>query len=304
MNYQQILEEIYHDCKEKSNAGKVADYIPELANISPTKFGICLIDVEGNEFSIGDCYEKFSIQSIVKVLSLAFVYAKIGGEVWRRVGVEPSGNPFNSIVQLEYEKGIPRNPFINAGAIVITDIMMSEFENAKTSFLDYVRNLADNQEINYNNQVADSEASMGYKNSATANMLKFYGNLNHNINDVLNFYYLQCSIEMSCKDLAKVFLNFAHRGKPFKYNNSVLTESQVKRINALMQTCGFYDEAGEFSYRVGLPGKSGVGGGIVAVCPKQYSITVWSPKLNNKGNSVKGLQTLEQLTTKTGYSIF
>jgi glutaminase len=304
MNYQEVLENIYQECKGNCGTGKVADYIPELAKIDAKKYGICLITTNEDLFEVGDSRENFSIQSISKVLSLAYIYAIKGANIWSRVGVEPSGNPFNSIAQLEYEKGIPRNPFINSGAIVVADMILSHCENPEKEFLTYVRQLVDHDKIDYNLSVAQSEKETGYVNTATANILKAYGNLENPIEKVLDFYYLQCSIEMSCRDLAKAFLAFAQHGKPFHFNNTILTKSQVKRINAIMQTCGFYDEAGEFSYRVGLPGKSGVGGGIVAVHPEKYSVAVWSPPLNKKGNSVVGLESLEKLTSQTGLSIF
>lgn len=304
IDYQKIIEDIYNECKQRENPGKVASYIPELAKVSPDYYGIHITDVAENQFGIGDFDVNFSIQSISKVLSLAYIFAIKGEDVWSRIGVEPSGNPFNSIVQLEHEKGIPRNPFINAGALVMADMIISKVDHPKEEFLNFVRKLVDHEKVFYNDRVADSEKETGLVNTATINMLKYYGNIYNDIDEVLEFYYAQCSIEMSCRDLSKAFLAFANHGVPFHYHNTLLTSSQVKRINALMQTCGFYDEAGEFSYRVGLPGKSGVGGGIVAVHPERYSVAVWSPPLNKKGNSVLGLSTLESLTTKTGLSIF
>lgn len=303
-NYQQILDEIYSECKGAHQAGKVASYIPELAHINPEYYGMHLITVDEEEFSVGDFNVNFSIQSISKVLSLAYLFSIKGEQIWSRIGVEPSGNPFNSIVQLEHEKGIPRNPFINSGALVMADMILSKVDNPKEDFLRFVCQLVDHDKIHYNEKVAASEKATGLVNNATINMLKHHGNIYNDMDAVLEFYYWQCSIEMSCRDLAKAFLAFANRGKPFHYNNTLLSNSQVKRVNALMQTCGFYDEAGEFSYRVGLPGKSGVGGGIVAVHPEKYSVAVWSPPLNSKGNSVFGLKSLEMLTTKTGLSIF
>lgn len=304
MNYESILNEIYEEVKETEPIGRVASYIPELANVDANKFGIHLITVEGEEFSVGNSDENFSIQSISKVLSLAKAFSIVDEKLWKRVNVEPSGTPFNSIVQIEYEKGIPRNPFINAGALVIADILISHLENPEKEFLSFVKQIAENENINFNEKVADSEKEYGFLNASLANMLKFFGNIENDIERVLNFYFHQCSIEMSCRDLARTFLAFAKHRKAFRYGKTYLTNSQVKRTNAIMQTCGFYDEAGEFSFRVGLPGKSGVGGGIVAIHPQRYSVAVWSPRLNEKGNSVYGMRTLELLTTKTGLSIF
>ncbi|AHM63415.1 Glutaminase [Flammeovirgaceae bacterium 311] len=304
MDYKRILEEIYHETKVFKGQGEVARYIPELALVDPLKYGIHLSTVEGVDFSLGDSHELFSIQSISKVLSLAQVLPLLGETLWERIGVEPSGNPFNSIVQLEYENGIPRNPFLNAGALVLADILISRFDNPHEAFITFVRELSGNAKIDYDKKVAASEIATGYLNASLINMMKSYGNIMNEVDRVLDFYCHQCSIAMSCEDLAHAFMAFADEGYLYKTDNQFLKKGQVKRINALMQTCGFYDEAGEFSYRVGLPGKSGVGGGIVAVHPKCYSIAVWSPKLNLKGNSVLGLRTLELLTTKTGTSIF
>jgi glutaminase len=224
-------------------------------------------------------------------------------KVWQRVGVEPSGNPFNSLVQLEYEKGIPRNPFINAGALVIADILVSELKNPKQDFLAFIRTLSGNETINYNEKVAQSEKDTGFRNAALCNFLKSFGNIKNEVEVVLDFYFHQCSIEMTCKELAHSFFFFANEGKT-KSGKQILSKSQVKRLNALMQTCGFYDESGEFTYKVGLPGKSGIGGGIAALYPNHFSVATWSPRLNEKGNSELGMAALELLTTKTGMSIF
>jgi glutaminase len=304
MDYQAILDEIYEEAKAFKGQGELATYIPELARVDPLKFGIHLTTAAGDEFCVGDSEERFSIQSISKVMSLAQVLPILGDALWERVGVEPSGNPFNSIVQLEYENGIPRNPFLNAGALVMADILISRFDDPRQVFLDFVRKLAGNPSIEYDLDVAASEGATGYVNASLINMMKSYGNIINEVDKVLEFYYHQCAIAMSCKDLSHAFMIFANEGCVFNADERILSKSKVKRINALMQTCGFYDEAGEFSFRVGLPGKSGVGGGIVAVHPMGFSVAVWSPKLNKKGNSVLGMKTLELLTTKTGTSIF
>jgi len=284
--------------------GKIATYIPELGNVNPEKFGIHLLCTDGNDYAIGDSEEKFSIQSISKVLSLAQAMSITGEKIWQRVDIEPSGNPFNSLVQLEYEKGIPRNPLINSGALVIADILLTHLKDPLNDFLNFVRFIAGNDSIDYNHGVAHSEKRCGFRNAALANLLKSFGNIQNEVEKVLDFYFLQCSIEMSCRKLAQAFLIFANHGKTLNRNKKILTTGQIKRINSLMLTCGFYDEAGEFSFKVGLAGKSGVGGGIVAIHPEKYSVAVWGPKLNEKGNSVMGMKALELLTTKTGMSIF
>ncbi|MFY0599628.1 MAG: glutaminase [Cyclobacteriaceae bacterium] len=303
-NYSQILIDIYDELNDFENQGKVPTYIPELAKVDKDKFGICLASIDGQRHEIGDSRERFSIQSISKVLSLTMAISILRKDLWKRVGVEPSGNAFNSIIQLEYEHGIPRNPFINAGAIVIADILVSELKDPKAEFLAFVRGLCSQSDIQYNHQVAESERSVGYMNASLAYMMKAKGNLVNEVEDVLDFYYLQCSIEMTCVELANTFLNFAETNIPFGYGDYVLTASQSRRMNALMLTCGFYDESGEFAFEVGLPGKSGVGGAIVAIDPLRYCVSVWSPPLNMKGNSDKGMMALELLTDKVGGSVF
>lgn len=304
MDYQQILESIYREIQPYAGIGKQADYIPALAKVAPDQFGICIHTTRDEVYSYGQADTRFSIQSISKVFSLAYAMSLIGEELWKRVGKEPSGTAFNSLVQLEVEHGIPRNPFINAGAIVVADVLLSILDKPEEQYLSFVRALCGNPEISYNKEVARSERENGYLNAAIANLLKYHHNINGDIERLLNFYFLMCSVEMSCRELSCAFLAFADHRSPFAFGDVRLTASQVKRVNAIMQTCGFYDEAGEFSFLVGLPGKSGVGGGIAALCPQRYSVTVWSPRLNQKGNSVMGIKALELLTTKTNESIF
>ena len=304
MNYQQILTDILRQAESLAAEGHQADYIPALAQVNPDQRGICLHTLEGEQFAVGDADVRFSIQSIAKVFALAMSLSFEGGNLWHRMGKEPSGTAFNSLFQLEIERGIPRNPFINAGAIVMADILVSHMLDPEHDFLAFVRQLAGNDTINYNRTVAFSERSTGYLNAAIANLLKYHHNINNDIERVLQFYCLMCSIEMSCRELAKAFIPFADHLHPFRFAGVELTASQVKRMNAIMQTCGFYDEAGEFSYLVGLPGKSGVGGGIATIYPQRYAVAVWSPRRNEKGNSVVGMKVLELLTTETKESIF
>jgi glutaminase len=304
MEYQKILDDINAELKRESFGGKVANYIPELAQVDPDKFGIHLSTLDNGDYSIGSNKERFSIQSISKVFALTMAYPMLGEKLWKRVGVEPSGNPFNSLVQLEYESGIPRNPLINAGALVVSDVLVSNLKNPKHDFLRFVQKLAGNSTISYNEKVAESEKETGYRNVALASLMKSFGNIENLVEEVLDFYFYMCSIEMSCKELSQTFLLYANHGKHFVSKERILNASQSKRLSAILLTCGFYDQAGEFTFKVGLPGKSGVGGGIAAVFPEHYSVAVWSPKLNKAGNSVLGMEVLERLTTKTGLSIF
>lgn len=304
MNYDAILKNIFTEIQPFAKEGQQATYIPALAEVNPDQFGICIETLDGRTFQLEQSMVRFSIQSISKVFSLAMAFSSEGEDLWKRMSKEPSGSAFNSLVQLEYEQGRPRNPFINAGAIVTADILLSRLPDPETNFLSFIRELAGNQEINYNMKVAASEKQCGFMNAAIANLIKHHGNLKNSVERVLNFYFKMCSIEMNCKDLAHAFTAFANHNKQFDYYGVQLTQSQIKRINAIMQTCGFYDEAGEFSYLVGLPGKSGVGGGIAAINPGHYAVAVWSPRLNGKGNSVMGMKALELLTTYSHESIF
>ncbi len=304
MDYQKILTEITNEVKPHTDIGKVANYIPALARVSHNRLGICVQTISGDSFSVGDCNIPFSLQSIAKVFGLTLAHKKIGNKIWERLGKEPSGHAFNSLVQLEHDQGKPRNPFINAGALVIADIILSHYSDPKQSLLEFVRNTAGEPAINYNLEVAESEKVTGYRNTALAWFMKSCSNIQNPVEDVLDFYFLQCSLEMSCYSLAKSFLYLANHGVVPETGEQVLTKSQAKRISALMLTSGLYNESGDFAYRVGMPAKSGVGGGIVAIIPQKLSICVWSPPLNEFGNSLAGIEALERFTTYTGESIF
>lgn len=303
-NYKDIIENAYKITKPLKDPGKLATYIPELANVNPHKFGVNMTKIDGTNFGFGDHLEKFSIQSIAKVLSLTLAVKFLGEKIWTRIDVEPSGTKFDSLLLLENYKGIPRNPFVNSGAIVICDILISHLNNAKEEFLSFVRDISDLPELNYSDKIADSEKATGYRNVALCNFIKSFGNIKNEPAEVLDFYFDMCSLEMSCQELAHTFSFFANGGRKLSDGKKIITKSQTKRINALMLTCGFYDESGEFAFKVGLPGKSGVGGGIVALYPNNYTIAVWSPKLNANGNSYKGMKLLEDVTTHSELSIF
>ena len=302
-SFQSILTNIHQEVAS-DRSGKIATYIPQLGSVDPNKFGIHLTTVDGTEFGVGDHEERFSIQSITKVLLLARAKREIGSELRDRVGVEPSGDPFNSLVQLEYEKGVPRNPMINAGAIVICDILVELVDDPKTDYLQFVRQLAGCESIQYDQSVAESEATYGYRNRSIIHLMKSFGNIRCDVDEVLDLYFHACSIAMSCRELARTFSIFANCGSLIGSDEQLLSARRTKRINALMQACGLYDEAGEFAFRVGLPAKSGVGGGITAVHPGRYAVAVWSPRLNETGNSSAGFRALELLTDQTGSSIF
>ena len=299
-----LLQDIYDEVEPMLGMGKVADYIPALATVNPRQFGISICDTNGQITSIGDASVPFSIQSISKVFNLVLAINHYGETMWERVGCEPSGLPFNSLVQLEYENGIPRNPFINAGALVVSDMVQSRFASPYIAMRDFVRRLSCNGDIVVNKVVAESEYEHRSRNAAMAYLMKAYGNFENEVEDVLRNYFHNCALEMSCEDLARSTSFLANAGFSTCANEKVLTPYQTKQVNALLATSGMYDEAGSFAFKVGLPGKSGVGGGIIAILPGQFCISVWSPKLNPNGNSYKGMKLLEAFTTETNLSIF
>ena len=303
MDEQTLLDDIVRDIRPLIGQGRVANYIPALAAVNPQQFGIALASVEGGLCGAGDWRTPFSVQSVAKTFSLALALAQDGERLWQRVGREPSGNPFNSLVQLEYEQGIPRNPFINAGALVVVDRLLTMTGDAWACVRDFLRTETGNSQIDFDGEVANSEANYGHRNAALAHFMASYGNLENPVGEVLRHYFQQCALSMSCAELAQAGLFLARHGLRAD-GSRLLSRSDAKRINAVMLTCGTYDAAGEFAYRVGLPGKSGVGGGILAIVPGRYSLCVWSPGLDSHGNSVAGVEALDWFTTRTGLSVF
>ena len=307
MDYSTILNNIYQEIKPVIGEGKVADYIPALADVDPMQFGMSVTLNTGECYSVGDHKKLFSIQSISKVLSFTLALRHYRTGLYKRVWREPSGDPFNSLVQLEYEAGILRNPFINAGAIVVCDSLLSKTPNTQEAFqelLTFIREISNDNAINLDQVIADSEMEYGFRNSALANLMKSFGNIDNDVLNVLTYYFQQCSIKMTTEQLSRAFLYLANNGVDPISKEEILTNQQAKRVNSLMLTCGHYDASGDFAFRVGLPGKSGVGGGIVAVIPGKMAIAVFSPGLNKNGNSVVGTKALELFTTYTGLSIF
>ena len=305
-NMQTILDEIAATVSAMPDKGRVATYIPQLASVEIDQFGIAVALPDGTVFSAGDAHTAFSIQSISKVFTTTMALDRHGDALWQRVGREPSGDPFNSIVQLEMENGKPRNPFINAGAITIVDSIMQGHEPKKTiaEILEFVRSLANDSSISIDEKVAQSEQLTGDRNASLAHFMASYGHFENPVDDVLDAYFHHCSIAMSCEQLAKAALFLVTNGVNLSTGTRVVTEQRARRINSLMMMCGHYDGSGEFAFRVGLPGKSGVGGGIMAVAPGKASIAVWSPGLDSVGNSHLGTIALEMLTQRTGWSVF
>ncbi|PCF94365.1 glutaminase [Vreelandella nigrificans] len=303
---QELLNNIVAELAEETERGKVADYIPQLAHVDPSQFAISLATVEGERFSAGCATTPFSIQSISKVFTLTIALGKLGDALWSKVGREPSGDPFNSIVQLEHEGGKPRNPFINAGAIAVVDAIMMGHEPKETlgEILSFVRYIADDNSICFDHQVAASEMQHKDRNASLAHFMKAFGHLRHDVDKVIGTYFHQCAIAMSCEQLAHAGLFLASDGVNRPSNLRVVSPQRARRINSLMMMCGHYDASGEFAFRVGLPGKSGVGGGILAIAPGRGSLAVWSPGLDKYGNSLLGTRALEMFAQRTGWSVF
>ena len=300
------VEDIAAEMKARSDRGAVASYIPELARVDPAAFGLAVAGVDGRVIVEGDADAPFSIQSVSKVFTLTLALGLVGDLLWKRVGREPSGNPFNSIVQLEYEQGIPRNPFVNAGAITVTDVILSGHQprEALGEILRFVRFLAEDDSIVIDQAVAQSEKRTGYRNAALANYMKSFARLENPVDFILGVYFHHCAIAMSCRQLALAGRYLAAAGRNPTTGMSIVSPERARRINALMLTCGHYDGSGDFAFRVGLPGKSGVGGGILAVAPGKASIAVWSPGLDANGNSYLGAIALEKLARRMRWSIF
>jgi glutaminase len=300
---QDTINSIAQDAQALYGRGTVASYIPALAQVAPRQFGMAIALVDGTCLSTGSANTQFSIQSISKLFTFVLALKLVGDEVWQRVGREPSGAAFNSMVQLETEKGIPRNPFINAGALVITDMLTTRFAHLDIALLGALRRLTDSPNLNWDMQTAKSERDTAHRNMAMAYFMKSYGNFMNDPELVLDNYCRQCAIEMSCSQLAQATMFLANGGLDIGgANEQFLSADAARRVNALLLTCGAYDAAGDFAYRIGLPVKTGVGGGIVAIVPGIGTVAVWGPELDAKGNSVLGAFALERLVQQTGWS--
>ncbi|MEO0391717.1 MAG: glutaminase [Pseudomonadota bacterium] len=304
IDYQRLLEQIDEAVQPLFGRGEVADYIPALAAVPGRQFGMALRTVKGDTAQIGASNINFSAQSITKLFALQLAIVRGGDMVWTKVGKEPSGDPFNSLVLLEHEGGFPRNPFINAGALAIIDLLLSATPAPDLMIRDYLRLLTGNPLIEIDEEVARSEWEHAHVNAALTHFMKSHGVIDHDVEAVLRAYCQMCAIALSCEDLAAATLALANRGFSPLVGETIMPARQAKRINAVMLTCGTYDSVGSFAYRVGLPAKSGVGGGIVAVVPDKMTLAVWSPELDRSGNSYVGTAALEQFTNLANMSIF
>ncbi len=306
MDLQAIVTDTWNELADERGSGTPASYIPALALVDPNKFGIAVARPDGEVFCAGDADETFSIQSISKVFALALALEREGAALWEAVGREPSGNAFNSIVQLEREKGIPRNPFINSGAIVTTDrfIGTRSPDEAVDDLLVRLRRMSRDEAVVFDPEVARSESETGARNRSLAWFMVDFGRLLNPVEDVLSVYFRQCALAMSCRQLAESSLFLAFDGTDPVTGQKMCGASRARRINALMLLCGHYDNSGEFAFEVGFPGKSGVGGGILASVPGRAAIAVWSPGLNRAGTSLLGAKALAGIAARTGWSVF
>lgn len=292
------LSQIAGEMRALSQNGAVASYIPALAAIPADKFGLAIRFADGRALSVGDAAEPFSIQSVSKVFLLSAALDRFGEAIFERVGREATGMSFNSLILLEQEGGRPRNPLINPGAIVVSDALLAADPGWSEAFVMLLRRLSGSATLAVDEDVAASERQHGDLNRAIAWFLKAKGNLVNHPNVALESYFRACSVAMSCEELAAAgaFLIDDHG----EAGGFCASRDIRRRVRAVMRTCGLYDAAGDFAYRVGLPAKSGVGGGILAVSPGRYSAAVWSPALDAKGNSVAGVAALERLVAALG----
>ena len=304
MDLEPVLDEIARSAPSAASGGRVADYIPALARVPATRFGMATAQLDGRVHKVGDADEAFSIQSISKLFLLALALPVVGRALWERLGREPSGNPYNSLLQLEREDGVPRNPFINAGALVVVDVLLDHFTDPVAALLEWLCEESGDAGVTVDTEVAHSELDHADRNAALVHFMRSFGRIRHPVADVLEAYCHACAIRMDCVQLARAVLVLANHGISPVSGRERMSRSRAKRINAVMLTCGTYDAAGEFAYRVGLPCKSGVGGGIVAVVPGRLGACVWSPPLDATGNSAAGLAALDTFTTRTGWSVF
>lgn len=290
--YQSLLDRVHAEVAARPVRGKVADYIPALARIDVSRFGMALALVDGRIFVAGDATEPFSIQSMSKLFTLVMAQRLYGDELWQRVGREPSGTAFNSLVQLEHEDGFPRNPFINAGALAVTNALVSRYAQPERAILDFMAGLCGRKKIFIDEEVARSEEQHGDRNRAIAYFLKAHNRFENDVAEVTRTYFRQCAIPLTCQELAQAALFLANNGCALD-GTRILSPAQTRQTLAVMLTCGLYDGVGDFVFRVGLPAKSGVGGGIIAILPGGGSLCVWSPPLDARGNSAKAIEALE-----------
>lgn len=302
-----LLEELLDSCRLYTQQGKLADYIPELTKANLNDLGIYVISSNGKHYQAGDWKKQFTIQSIIKPILLLQALMDNGIDFVRtRIGVEATGKPFDAINVTDQQLLSEHlNPMVNMGAIAMCTLIRGDSYNERFQrLLELTRLMAGNPDIQVNEDVYSSEKRTGNKNRALAFLLKSYGMINDDVEDVLDCYFRACSIHVTCKDLANIGYVLANRGKLPQTEERVFPSQYAHYVNAVLMTCGMYDGSGEFAVKVGVPAKSGVGGGIMAVVPTRMGIGIFSPGLDSKGNSVAGIKVLEQLGQRMYLSIF
>lgn len=301
---QTFIEQAYDQYQSLSD-GKLADYIPELAKANPAWFSICIVTKNGQVFEVGDFNQLFTIQSISKVFVYGMALEEHGREkLLRKVGVEPTGDRFNSIIQLDNDSKRPDNPMINAGAIATTSLIQGKDPTDRLNrLLDMVRRYTGRDAV-VDMSVFMSERSTGHRNRAIAHLMLNFGMIDNRIDEVLDLYFQQCAVMVNCRDLAVMAATLANRGVNPLAGERAIAAGYVRDILSIMYTCGMYNFAGEWAYRVGLPAKSGVSGGIIAVVPNHLGIAIFSPLLDARGNSVRGIQVCEALSRQFELHVF
>lgn len=301
----EMLDQVLGDVAGLTGSGQVATYIPALARVPRRKLAVSTADIGGSVHGSGNYEEKFSIQSIHKIFSLTVALAQSpGSDLWERVWREPSGDPFNSVVLLERENGVPRNPLINAGAIVVADLLIELLREDPVGTVCEMLSELSGSQVEVDSEVADSEAETGFRNRSLANLLKSYGNLTNEVEVALDVYFRLSGIAMTTAELATATRFLANDGVDPISGKQILSAQDARRVNSLMLMAGTYDAAGAFAYEIGIPCKSGVGGGIVGVVPEVTSVCVWSPGLDETGNSLAGRAALASFVKRSGLSVF
>lgn len=300
------LEEMVEEAKKLTSEGTVADYIPALKKANRDSLAVAVYEQGNRCVTAGNFDEMFTLQSISKVITLALALMDRGDEVFQKVGMEPTGDPFNSMIKLEtHSPSKPLNPMINAGALAVTSMIKgATIEEKLERILSFVHEVSGNRTITYNNEVATSEFETAYLNRALCYFMKQHGVIEDDVEELLDLYTKQCAIEVNCQDLAKIGFVIANDGKEIETGRELIPRHITQILKTFMVTCGMYNESGAFAIRVGVPAKSGVSGGIMASVPQKCGIAVYGPALDEKGNSIAGMKLMELLSKKNQLSIF
>jgi glutaminase len=301
------LTRFVEEARQYARYGKVADYIPALGKADPNDLSVAICAPDGTVIDAGDTTHKVTLQSISKIIALALVLMDRGEqEVFKKVGMEPTGDPFNSIAKLEeVQPAKPLNPMINAGALAVTHMIAgASVEERFERLLQFVRKLAGNPTISYSEEVAQSEFETAFLNRSLCYFLKQHDIINEDVEELMDLYTKQCAIEMTCIDLARIGLVFAMDGRDPFTDEQIMPLDVARICKTFMVTCGMYNASGEFAIKIGIPAKSGVSGGILAAVPGRFGIGIFGPALDEKGNSITGMKLLELLSKTYSLSIF